>query len=366
MFGDELMDAFREFKAIWDPDNKLNPHKVIDAYLPTENLRLGADYAPLQPRTHFAFPDDGGSLERASLRCVGLGECRKNDTGSMCPSYMVTREEQHSTRGRAHMLFELLQGEVVRDGWQDEHVKETLDLCLSCKACKSECPANVDIATYRAEFLSHYYEGNRRPIRAYAFGLIDRWLRLGAVAPAIANALAQAPGVASVVKRILHVAPERRLPRLAPATFRQWAWRNGVPTVGSGRRGKIATGGGPPVILWVDTFNNHLHPETSRAALEVLQAVGYSVAIPRGVLCCGRPLYDFGFLDRAKTYLRSVMRELERADRCRCTNRRPRAELRVSVPRRASQSVPGRPSGTTSAQPDVPSVRIPRVRASVV
>ena len=236
MFGDELMAAFREFKAIWDPDDKLNPRKLVDAYLPTENLRLGADYSPRRPITHFAFPDDGGSLERASLRCVGLGECRKHDTGSMCPSYMVTLEEEHSTRGRAHMLFELLQGEVVRDGWKDEHVKKTLDLCLSCKACKSECPTNVDIATYRAEFLSHYYDGRRRPIQAYAFGMIDRWLRIGAMAPTAANAIAEMPGVTRAIKRFLHVSPERRLPRLAAVTFRQWAAQQGIRTAGRRRR----------------------------------------------------------------------------------------------------------------------------------
>src|SRR5437879_5709776 len=150
MFGSELMAAFREFKSIWDPDNKLNPHKVVDAYLPTENLRLGADYRPLRPLTHFAFLDDGGSFARAALRCVGLGECRKHDSGSMCPSYMVTLEEEHSTRGRAHMLFEVLQGEVVHDAWKDEHVKKALDLCLSCKACKSECPTKLDVDTYTA------------------------------------------------------------------------------------------------------------------------------------------------------------------------------------------------------------------------
>ena len=315
MFGDELMGAFREFKAIWDPDNKLNPHKVVDAYLPTENLRLGADYAPRQPRTHFAFPDDGGSIAKASLRCVGLGECRKHDTGSMCPSYMVTLEEQHSTRGRAHMLFELLQGEVVREGWQDDHVKQALDLCLSCKACKSECPANVDMATYRAEFLSHYYEGNRRPIHAYAFGFIDRWLRLGAVAPAVANALLHAPGVTTLIKLSLGVAPERRLPGLAPSTFRRWAKQHGVRSVATGGHRVAATDDSQhaDVILWIDTFNDYFHPETSRAALEVLQAAGYSVTIPRGALCCGRPLYDFGLLDRAKDYLRSIMHELSGA-----------------------------------------------------
>ena len=192
MFGPELIKAFGEFKAVWDPENKLNPHKVVDPYLPTENLRLGADYKPLEPATHFKFPDDDGSLAKASLRCVGLGACRKNDAGSMCPSYMVTLEEEHSTRGRAHMLFELLQGEVVRDGWHDEHVKKSLDLCLSCKACKSECPANVDIATYKSEFLSHYYE-KRRPLHAYAFGMVDKWLRLASPAPWLANFFARAP-----------------------------------------------------------------------------------------------------------------------------------------------------------------------------
>jgi len=310
MFGDELVAAFREFKAIWDPHDKLNPHKVVDAYLPTENLRLGADYAPRKPRTHFAFADDSGSLERASLRCVGLGECRKHDSGSMCPSYMVTLEEQHSTRGRAHMLFELLQGEVVRDGWHDEDVKRSLDLCLSCKACKSECPANVDMATYRAEFLAHYYEGQRRPVQAYAFGLLNEWLRLGAAAPSIANALIDAPAVGSLLKRMLHIAPARQLPRLSRVTFRQWAGERERRTVGRAQKTASGEGDRSEVILWVDTFNNHFHPETTRAALEVLESAGYLVTIPRANLCCGRPLYDFGLLDRAKRYLQTILVEL--------------------------------------------------------
>src|SRR5205823_11286528 len=227
MFGAELIEAFAEFKAAWDPDNKLNPHKIVDAYLPTENLRLGADYKPLEPETHFKFPDDNGSFAKASLRCIGLGACRKGDGGAMCPSYMVTLDEGHSTRGRAHMLFEVLQGEVIRDGWDDEHVKEALELCLSCKACKSECPANVDIATYKAEFLSHYYENKRRPLKAYAFGLIDRLVQAASLAPAVANFFSHAPGVVHLARRALHLASERPIPSLAPVDFRRWARRHG-------------------------------------------------------------------------------------------------------------------------------------------
>jgi Fe-S oxidoreductase len=297
MFGPELVQAFGEFKAVWDPGNRMNPHRVVNPCWPTENLRLGVDYKPLQPQTHFQFPDDSGSLATATLRCIGVGECRQREAGSMCPTYLATLEEKHSTRGRAHMLFELLQGEVVRGGWQDEAVKETLDLCLSCKACKSECPTNVDIATYKAEFLSHYYEKKARPLHAYAFGWVDRWARIGSLAPGAANLLAAAPGV----KQLLGVSAKRRLPRFSGSSFRRWARRQGVPAP-EGRTGEV--------ILWADTFNNYFHAETSRAALEVLQATGLRVTVPREHLCCGRPLYDFGMLERAKAYLRKVMSAL--------------------------------------------------------
>ena len=312
MFGPELIEAFGEFKSAWDPDNKLNPHKVVDAYLPTENLRLGADYKPLEPETHFKFPEDEGSFAKAALRCIGLGACRKHDTGSMCPSYMVTLEEEHSTRGRAHMLFELLQGEVVRGGWNDEHVKKALDLCLSCKACKSECPANVDMATYKAEFLSHFYENTRRPLHAYAFGMIDQWGHLASFAPRIANFLSRAPGLSHLLRSALHLAPERQLPSLSHMTFQQWLRRHRRPghreEIERGPAGRAISGG--EVILWADTFNNYFHPETSRAALDVLWDAGFNVRVPPQRLCCGRPLYDFGMLDKAKKYLRRILEVL--------------------------------------------------------
>jgi FAD/FMN-containing dehydrogenase/Fe-S oxidoreductase len=308
MFGPELMKAFGDFKNAWDPDNKLNPHKVVNAYLPTENLRLGADYKPLQPETHFKFPDDDGSFAKASLRCIGLGACRKSDSGSMCPSYMVTLEEEHSTRGRAHMLFELLQGEVVRGGWQDEHVKKALDLCLSCKACKSECPANVDIATYKAEFLSHYYENERRPLRAHAFGRIDRWAQLASVAPRIVNSLNRAPGFRHLLQKALDLAPQRRIPRFAAVSFQRWARKHRAAIFEDAK--KTRSDRGREVVLWMDTFNNYFHPETSRAALDVLENAGFTVRASSHHLCCGRPLYDFGMLEMAKEYLQRILQVL--------------------------------------------------------
>ena len=234
-----------------------------------------------------------------------MGECRKHDGGTMCPSYMATLEEEHSTRGRARLLFEMLQGEVMRDGVEGRARQASLDLCLSCKACKSECPTNVDIATYRAEFLSHYYEGQRRPLHAYAFGLIDRWLRLAIVSrrrwPTL---LASAPGC-----RTLSTA--RCIWRRSGGCldFADRASAVGARSRRAARWARSAIGGGraamqrgrPTVILWVDTFNNYFHPETSQAAVEVLEAAGLRRRrSPRGTLCCGRPLYDFGLLDRAK------------------------------------------------------------------
>ncbi len=292
MFGPELIDAFRQFKAAWDPDWKMNPGNIVEPYRMDENLRLGAGYEPWAPETHFHYPEDHGSLARATLRCVGVGKCRRTEGGVMCPSFRVTKEEEHSTRGRAHLLWEMTQRDVIKDGWQDEHVKESLDLCLSCKGCKSDCPVGVDVATYKAEFLSHYYDGRRRPASAYAFGNIDLWARLASVAPGLANLTTQLPFLSDIVKAVVGMPQERRLPAFAPHTFKSWF-----------RTHEAANPGGPPVLLWPDTFNNYFLPDTAIAAVEVLEAAGYEVLLPPGSLCCGRPLYDFGMLSRAKDLL---------------------------------------------------------------
>ncbi len=296
MFGDELINAFREFKAIWDPQGAMNPRKVVDAYRLDENLRLGASYAPPEITTHFQFPADEGSFARAALRCVGVGNCRRTKGGTMCPSYMATREEADSTRGRARLLFEMLKGETLADGWRDEAVKESLDLCFACKGCKGDCPVNVDMATYKAEFLSHYYEGRVRPKTAYAMGLIAWWSRLAALAPGPVNLLARASLVSSLARAAAGIARERAIPTFAVQTFTAWF-----------RKRKGSRTGTTEVLLWPDTFSNHFLPERAQATVEVLERFGFHVSIPEKALCCGRPLYDWGMLDLAKRSLRQIL-----------------------------------------------------------
>jgi len=300
MFGPELVQAFREFKALWDPDWKMNPGKVVEPYKLDENLRLGADYKPWQPQTHFQFPEDHGSLASATLRCVGVGKCRRDEGGVMCPSFRVTREEEHSTRGRAHLLWEMTKGDIIKDGWRDQRVKDSLDLCLACKGCKSDCPVGVDVATYKAEFLSHYYTGRLRPRSAYAFGNIDIWARLASRAPGLINLATQLPFLRDIARLIAGIPRERSIPAFAPQTFRHWFNRREPENIND-----------EPVLLWPDTFNNYFLPDTAKAAVEVLESAGYRVVLPKANLCCGRPLYDWGMLDRAKKLLLTILGALE-------------------------------------------------------
>lgn len=277
MYGEELMQAFREFKAIWDPHNRMNPGKVIDPYRADENLKYGPDYHPLRPATQFAFASrEGLGFNRAVERCVGMGKCRAHAGGVMCPSYRATREERYSTRGRARLLAEMLRGEIIQDGWRNEEVREALDLCLACKGCKSDCPTHTDMASYKAEFMHHHYLGRLRPVQAYTMGLINRWAGLASLAPRLVNLLTHTPGLASLIKFAGGVSQQREIPKFARRTFRKWFLRrraNPVPAP----RGRI--------ILWADTFNNHFQPGSAAAAVEVLEALGFKVTIPHKHLC---------------------------------------------------------------------------------
>ena len=296
MFGPELVEAFREFKRIWDPEGRMNPHKVVDPYPIVTNLALGAGHAPTDPPVHFAYPDDGGSFARATQRCVGAGKCRELDAGAMCPSYMATREEKHSTRGRSRILFEMLEGEAIPDGFRSEEVHEALDLCLSCKACRSECPVQVDMATLKAEFLSRHYKGRLRPRAAYSMGLIMLHARLAALAPRVINKLSHAPVARDMIRRVGGISRERELPHFAEETFGQW-WSTRA-AVNPDRE---------PVVLFPDTFSNFIHPEPAKATVEVLEAAGRRVIVPGPAACCGRPLYDHGMLDAARLLWRRTL-----------------------------------------------------------
>ena len=336
MFGPELMGAFREFKTLWDPDNRMNPGKVVDAvrvYDPVENLRhghvgsendLGA-LGPGSPRTglrpwggglasetwetHFVFAKDDGSLERATERCVGVGACRKAGPGVMCPSYRATGDEQHSTRGRARLLWEMLAGDLRGEGFRSQAVHEALDLCLSCKACKTECPVAVDMAAYKAEFLAQRYKGRLHPLHHYIFGFADKLARWGSLTPALTNAILTAPLTSPLIKHIVGVAQERQLPKLAATSFVSEHVFSRAEDRASQNRASASeeTSTTQRVLLWPDTWNNYYHPQTLAAAETVLTQAGFQVIVPKGHICCGRPLYDFGHLGAARNYLTKVL-----------------------------------------------------------
>ena len=303
-YGPELIDAMREFKRIWDPRGKMNPGKVVDPRRLDDDLRLGTGSNPARPPVRFAYPQDGGDFAHAALRCVGVGECRVPQAQTvMCPSFQATGDEQHSTRGRARLLYEMLDGRVIDDGWESEAVFDALDLCLACKGCTSDCPVNVDMPTLKAEFLHHHYASRRRrrPRHAFAFGFVDQAARLASALPApLVNGLAGSEPFAALAKRLAGMDPAREIPRFARVPLRRWFRR----------RGGTRNPGGPRVVLWPDTFNTFFHADVGIACVEALEAAGWQVAMPTGHVCCGRPLYDYGVLDVAERYLRRTLRVL--------------------------------------------------------
>ncbi|BFV55492.1 FAD-binding and (Fe-S)-binding domain-containing protein [Kitasatospora sp. CMC57] len=289
MYPPEIIDLFGRFKRIWDPAGLLNPGTVVDPRPLDADLRFpGRDLLPLA----LPYERDGGSLLTAVHRCVGVGKCVSTDPGPgvMCPSYLVTEEERHSTRGRARLLAEMLRGELVTDGWRSPEVREALDLCLGCKGCASDCPVQVDMAMYRSEFLHQHYRRRLRPASHYSMGWLPLTLRL-AFARRLLNRLFRSPA-AALLKRIGGIDPRRDLPPLAPETFERWFRR------------RTAVPGGREVLLWPDTFTNHLDPAPARAAVELLEQLGYTVRLPDGPVCCGLTWHSTGQLGIARRVLR--------------------------------------------------------------
>jgi Fe-S oxidoreductase len=287
IFGNRLLEAFRDFKSAFDPDHKMNPGVIVDPEPLDAHLKVGASYSQHPINTHFDFTAEGG-LAGAALKCVGIGKCRKTGSGTMCPSYMATGNELYSTRGRARLIHESLTSDLLSGGFSDDALYESLELCLSCKACKSECPASVDIAAYRAEFLANYFQSHRRPLALRFFGHIHEAARLAAFAPRIANVFSSGPS-RMLIRRMLGFHPERDLPRFAHSTFRRW-FRKHPPRSPSDNE----------VLLFPDTFSNFFEPEVAVAATEVIERAGFRVVIPERDVCCGRPLYEQGMLDSAR------------------------------------------------------------------
>ncbi|MGV9254969.1 FAD-binding and (Fe-S)-binding domain-containing protein [Streptomyces sp. NPDC003697] len=332
MYGEETVALFERAKAVWDPDDLLNPGMLVRPAPLDANLRFAV--LPGRPvDVAFGYPADGGDFSAAVRRCVGVAKCRTAAAAGaevMCPSFRATGEERHSTRGRARLLHEMLAGEVVTGGWRSTEVRDALDLCLSCKGCRSDCPVGVDMATYKAEFLHHHYAGRRRPAAHYSLGLLPVWLRWAARtrAAALVNALASVRPLAALAKRLGGITPEREIPRLATEPFSRW-WRR--------RRQRGAGGAGALVVLWPDTFTEHFSPSVGRAAVRVLEAAGLRVALPprlrlsrppvgggrsapldpvallrgRGRVCCGLTYVSTGQLDRARAVLRRTLDLME-------------------------------------------------------
>ena len=303
MYSPEAIDTMAAVKAVFDPGNVFNPGVLVDPAPLDADLRV-PQARPLRTGLGFAYPHDGGDLSVAVHRCVGVGKCRADTTtttggGVMCPSYLATRDEKDSTRGRSRVLQELANGTLVKD-FRSAEVAESLDLCLSCKGCSSDCPAGVDMATYKAEVLYQRYRRRPRPPAHYSLGWLPRWARLASRAPGLANAALRNPALAGLAKRLGGIDARRPLPRFAAQSFREWFASHPARA-------------GDPVLLWVDTFTDYFTPEVGQDAVRVLETAGYAVEITGRPVCCGLTWISTGQLDGARKQLRRSLDALDPA-----------------------------------------------------
>jgi FAD/FMN-containing dehydrogenase/Fe-S oxidoreductase len=290
LFGPRMMQAFRELKQAFDPDNRMNPGNIVAPVGVTDHLRYGTQYTTWEPSTLLDFSEQGGFAAAIEM-CNGVGACRKTLEGTMCPSYMATKDEEHSTRGRANALRAALSGRLPKAEFTGRRLFEVMDLCLECKGCKAECPANVDMAKLKYEFLHHYYEANGLPLRNRLFGQIAKVNRLGARLPALVNWLSGLAPSRWALEKIAGIDRRRPLPALAAETFDDWFRRHPPPA--EAPRGEV--------VLFNDTFVTYNVPEIARAAVEVLEAAGYRVVLVDRK-CCGRPLISKGMLTQAREH----------------------------------------------------------------
>ena len=293
LYGPQLYDAFRQVKQGFDPNNLMNPGKIVDAPPMTENLRYGSSYKTWEPETTLDFSGQGGFAAAVEM-CNGVGVCRKKLEGTMCPSYMATLDEEHSTRGRANALRTVLSGQIPQSEFTGRRLFEVLDLCLECKACKAECPSNVDMAKLKYEFLAHYYRANGLPLRNRLFGRIADLSRWGSRVAPLVNWLNGLEVSRWLLERFVGIDRRRPLPRLASATFLDWFSRH-TPGNGVGARGTV--------LLFHDTFTTYHTPEVAIAATRLLERLGYRVELAEK-WCCGRPLISKGMLGEAQAHAR--------------------------------------------------------------
>jgi FAD/FMN-containing dehydrogenase/Fe-S oxidoreductase len=293
MYGPTLMEAFRKLKRAFDPDHRMNPGNIVDSPGILENLRYGVDYKTWSPVTMLDFSAQGGFAASVEM-CNGVGVCRKKLEGTMCPSYMATRDEEHSTRGRANALRAVLSGRMPATEFHGQRLYEVMDLCLECKGCKAECPSNVDMAKLKYEFLHHYYKANGLPLRNRLFGRIERLNRLMSRVPTLANWITSVPFNRWLMEKVAGIDRRRPLPALAAETFTEWFRKR------EGLRQRLGTE--TPrgeVVLFHDTFVTYNTPEIGRAAVQLLEAAGYQVVLVERK-CCGRPLISKGMLTEAR------------------------------------------------------------------